>query len=65
MKKLMLHSSTLIMLTLTLLTSNAQDKKLDVDINVGKQETWYQQPWLWLIGGAVFILLLVALLRKK
>jgi hypothetical protein len=65
MKKLMLHSSTLIMFTLALLTANAQDKKLDVDINVGKQETWYQQPWLWLIGGAVFILLLVALLRKK
>ena len=25
--------------------------------------TWYAQPWVWIVGGAVFILLLVALLR--
>ena len=41
----------------------AQDKGLDVDINVKKESEWYQQPWVWIIGGAVFILLLVALLR--
>jgi hypothetical protein len=26
-------------------------------------QTWYMQPWVWVIGGAVFVLLLVALLR--
>jgi hypothetical protein len=42
----------------------AQDKGVDVDINVNKKDSnWYQQPWVWIIGGAVFILLLVALLR--
>jgi len=25
--------------------------------------TWYTNPWVWVIGAAVFILLLVALLR--
>jgi hypothetical protein len=25
--------------------------------------TWYAEPWVWIIGGAVFILILVALLR--
>ena len=25
--------------------------------------TWYAQPWVWIVGGAVFILLLVALVR--
>lgn len=25
---------------------------------------WYTQPWVWIIGGAVFILLLVALLNS-
>lgn len=40
----------------------AQDKGIDVDVNV-KKDNWYQQPWVWIIGGAVFILLLVALLR--
>ena len=41
----------------------AQDKKLDVDINVKDDKEWYMQPWAWVIGGAVFILLLVALVR--
>lgn len=40
----------------------AQDKGVDVDINVNRGE-WYNQPWVWIVGGAVFILLLVALLR--
>jgi hypothetical protein len=25
--------------------------------------TWYAQPWVWIVGAALFILLLVALLR--
>jgi len=42
----------------------AQDKKVDVDINVNKGDSnWYQQPWVWIVGGAVFLLLLVAVLR--
>ena len=24
---------------------------------------WYAQPWVWVVGGAVFILILIALLR--
>lgn len=45
------------------LVAFAQDKGLDVDINVKKESDWYEQPWVWIVGGAVFILLLVALLR--
>ena len=41
----------------------AQEKGIDVDINVKKESNWYQQPWVWVAGGAVFILILVALLR--
>lgn len=43
--------------------SFAQEKGVDVDINVKKESEWYQNPIVWVIGGAVFILLLVALLR--
>jgi hypothetical protein len=25
--------------------------------------TWYTQPWVWVVGGAVFLIILVALLR--
>ncbi len=41
------------------------DKKVDVDISLNKDNAsnWYQQPWVWIVGGAVFILLLVAMLR--
>ncbi|MEP6617379.1 MAG: hypothetical protein ABJA57_12400 [Ginsengibacter sp.] len=35
-----------------------------VDISVNKSsDTWYTQPWVWIVGGAVFLLLLVALMR--
>ena len=26
-------------------------------------QQWYVQPWVWIVGGAVFVLILVALLR--
>ncbi len=52
-----------ILLSLVSLLSFAQDKGIDVDINVKKESEWYQQPWVWIVGGAIFILLLVALLR--
>lgn len=44
----------------------AQEKKaeIDVDINKGGSEAnWYASPWIWVVGAAVFILLLVALTR--
>ena len=45
------------------LSMNAQDKKVEIDIGVNKEPVWYQQPWAWVLGAAIFILLLVALLR--
>lgn len=42
----------------------AQDKGVDIEIGVKKDNVWYQQPWAWVLGAAVFILLLVALLRS-
>ena len=42
----------------------AQDtKKLDVDINTNSGGGFFASPWVWVVGAAVFILLLVALLR--
>ena len=55
------------MITFTLIFSLtsllAQDKKVEIDIGVNKEPVWYQQPWAWILGAAIFILLLVALLR--
>ncbi len=33
-----------------------------VDVSIENTETWYTSPWIWVVGAAVFILLLVALL---
>jgi hypothetical protein len=52
------------MMVLASLMSLAQDKGVDVDVNVNKDSNWYQQPWVWILGGAVFILLLAAILRS-
>ena len=39
------------------------DKKIDVNINTNGSGNWYTSPWVWVVGAAVFILLLVALTR--
>ena len=46
----------------TLLLAQDETKKVDVNINT-KGDSWYASPWVWVVGAAVFILLLVALTR--
>ncbi|MCE7055073.1 hypothetical protein LZF95_10340 [Algoriphagus sp. AGSA1] len=61
------YSERVVLVLLSLISTvgvYAQDGGLDIDIDLGKPE-WYEQPWVWVVGGAVFILILVALLRKK
>lgn len=41
----------------------AQDKP-NVDIDIHKDGGGWGAPWMWIVGGAVFILLLVALTRR-
>jgi len=69
MKKLQNCPSTLakvlavFMLSFLTTVAWAQDKGIDIDVNLDKGRDWYNNPIVWVIGGAVFILLLVALLR--
>ncbi|SFT73449.1 hypothetical protein SAMN04489724_1910 [Algoriphagus locisalis] len=61
------YSQSVFLFLMTMLFSvvaYAQDGGLDIDVNIGKKE-WYQQPWAWVVGGAIFVLILVALLRKR
>ena len=42
----------------------AQEKSTQVDVDVNKttsSSNWYASPWVWIVGAAIFILLLVAL----
>ena len=41
----------------------AQDKKVDINITTNKGNSFWGSPWVWVVGAAVFILLLVAILR--
>jgi hypothetical protein len=64
MKRIIKQTGFLLMAAFFSFLSWAQDKKVDVDINVNKKDSnWYQQPWVWIVGGAVFIIIIVALLR--
>lgn len=60
---LWLRLTTITILCFYSILTFAQEKGVDVDISVKKESEWYQNPIVWVIGGAVFILLLVALLR--
>lgn len=62
-RNILLRISLLLFAAVTSVMAFAQDKGVDIDVNVKKEGNWYSQPWVWVVGGAVFILLLVALLR--
>ena len=44
-------------------TSKTSTTTTDVNITSNSSGEWYTQPWIWVVGAAVFILLLVALMR--
>jgi hypothetical protein len=43
----------------------AQDSTMTTKTTTTRSETqtWYTEPWVWVVGGAVLILLIVALVR--
>lgn len=51
-------------LMISIVTFAQDTKKVDVDISTDKGgDNFFASPWVWIIGVAVFILLLVALMR--
>jgi hypothetical protein len=66
--QLIKHSKSLLTLMLTFMVSvatYAQNKGLDIDVEIGSNDVWYQQTWVWAVGAAIFVLLLVALLKSN
>jgi hypothetical protein len=62
-RNILLRISLLLMVAMNSVIALAQEKGVDIDVNVKKEGDWYSKPWVWVVGGAIFILLLVALLR--
>lgn len=64
-KRMVMKKAYLTLLTvLTSIILFAQEKTTQVDVDVNKttsNSNWYASPWVWIVGAAVFILLLVAL----
>lgn len=63
MKKLILTFLVAVYSTMMALAQDAGTKKVDIDVNTKGDAAWYASPWVWVVGAAVFILLLVALTR--
>ena len=62
----MLSVLALVMISLTSLAQETKKIDVDIDTNPGNDASnFLTQPWVWIVGGAIFILLLVALLRGK
>ena len=52
------------------LVALAQEKGTEINVDINKDGdmhsgNWYNQPWVWIVGAAIFILLLTALLRGR
>ena len=62
-KKLKNFWSLFIMSLLSLPVFAQEGGGADIDVNINKGGEWYQQTWVWIVGGALFVLLLVAILR--
>lgn len=45
-------------------TTTTKSTNVSISANDGAGE-WYTSPWVWVVGAAVFILLLVALLSNR
>lgn len=63
------YAFMLILLSFTTAISWAQDSTMTATTSTNttttEQSTWYAQPWVWVVGGAIFILLIVALTRRN
>ena len=63
--KIIRNGLVVLFLSIISLASFAQDNGGGVSVSINKDGggSWYSHPWVWVIGAAIFILLLVALLR--
>lgn len=61
MQKIFFSIGSLLLSVLVL----AQEKSADIDVDINKDggNNFMSSPWMWVAGGALFILLLVALTR--
>ena len=74
LSSLKLNSNFLVAIAVTLSTlfssvaafAQTAPEKVEVDINTnGGGSVWYGQPWVWAVGVAIFIVIIVAITRSS
>ncbi len=45
-------------------TTTTKDVDVDLDVDSGGG-TWYAEPWVWIVGVAIFIIIIVGLLKSN
>lgn len=63
MKKALLTFYTALLSVWAMAQEETKKVDVNIDANTGGGGAWYASPWVWVVGAAVFILLLVALTR--
>ena len=57
---------TALVYSAALIGQEKETKEVNINLNSKSQpDNFFSQPWVWVVGGAVFLLLLVALLRNN
>ena len=46
-------------------TTTTTTKDVNVDLDVDGGGTWYAEPWVWIVGVAIFIIIIVGLLKSN
>jgi hypothetical protein len=61
------YAFLLLLLTFTKALTRAQDSTMTATSTTTtsstEQHTWYAEPWVWVVGGVVLILIIIALTR--
>lgn len=63
MKKTLFSFFALLFSTMVALAQDGGGKDVNINVNTKGSNAWYATPWVWIVGAAIFILLLVALTR--
>jgi hypothetical protein len=63
------YSLLVFLLSITSFITWAQDSTVSATTTTAssttEQQTWYAEPWVWVVGGAILILLIIALTRNN
>jgi hypothetical protein len=65
-KRYLLFATVILISFISSIKAFAQSvpEKVEVDVNTNGDAVWYGQPWIWAVGVAVFIIIIVAITRS-